>query len=218
MLLNQHPSGSSYVGPSVNPNPHFGSCTLDNKAQHPYDHTEMARHFPTFVPSSLPALPSPSPSRLTYFTARSVTLLNGDSCRIGGWVFLYLSAGNTEAPSLGRIHEIIVSADVALTQRTPRPDAILLQLADIVGWAESYQMPRISISNNWAVADVMVSTGSLSDINTFLVSYSRFYVVQTFNINAAFMVVSHQVQQLFIKNGRQQIKHVQSSYTTTQKT
>jgi hypothetical protein len=165
VLLNQHPSGSSYVGPSVDPNPRFGTCTLDNNAPRPYGHTDMARHFPTFIPSSSPALPSPSPLHSTYFTARSVTLLNGDSCRVGGWVLLSVSAGNTEAPSLGCIREIIVSTDVAIMQQNPRPDAILLQLANIIGWAESYQMPRIGISNNWAVADVMVS--GLSEINTF---------------------------------------------------
>ena len=165
VLLNQHPSGSSYVGPSVNSNPYLGTCTLDNKAQRPYGHTDMAHHFPTFIPSSSPAPSSPSPLHSTYFTAKSVTLLNGDSCRIGGWVLLSLSAGNTEAPSLGVIHEIIVSANVAPTQQNPRPNAILLQLADIVGWAESYQMPRICISNNWVVVDVMVS--GLSEINTF---------------------------------------------------
>jgi hypothetical protein len=122
-------------------------------------------HLTTTIPSSSPAVLLPSPLHSSYFTARSVTLLNGNSCRIGGWVLLSLSVGNTEAPSLGRIHEIIVSTDVEITQQNPRPDTILLQLADIVGWAESYQMPRIGISNNWVVADVMVS--GLSEINTF---------------------------------------------------
>jgi len=152
VLLNQH---SCYEGPSVNLNPRFGTCVLDKQAQRAYDHTDMAHHFPTSIPSL--ALLSPSPSHSNYFTARSMTLLNGDVCRIGDWVLFSLSAGNTEAPALGRIHEIIISIDVARTQQYPRPDGILLQQADIAEWVEPYRMPRISVSDNWTAADIMVS-------------------------------------------------------------
>lgn len=48
------------------------------------------------------------------------------------------SAGNTDAPALGCMHEIIILSDVAGTQQYPKPDAILLQRADITGWVEPY--------------------------------------------------------------------------------
>lgn len=168
MLLNQHLYASSYVGPSVSLNPRFGTCVLDQQAQRPYGRTDMAHHFPTFIPSPLLALPSPSPSpsHSTYFTAASMTLSNGDVCRIGDWILFSLSASNTEAPALGRIHEIIVDEARTGTQQYPRPDAILLQQADIAEWVEPYRVPRISVSNNWAVVDIMVS-GLLSEIDTF---------------------------------------------------
>jgi hypothetical protein len=67
-----------------------------------------------------------------------MTLLNGDVCRIGDWALFSLSAGNTEAPALGCIHEIVVLSDVAGSQQYPRPDAILLQRADIAEWVEPY--------------------------------------------------------------------------------
>lgn len=154
VLLNQH---SCYVGPSISPNPHFGTCVLNKQAQHPYSNTDTAHHFPTFTPV-LASLPMHS----TYFTAKSMTLLNGDVCRIGDWVLFSLFAG-TEAPTLGHVHEILVSTSVSKTQQYPRPDVILLQQAVIAEWVEPYQMPRISISNNWAVANITVS-GLLSKI------------------------------------------------------
>lgn len=70
-----------------------------------------------------------------------------------------------EVPALGRIHEIIVDEAKTRTQQYPRPDAILLQQADIGESVEPYRMPRISISNNWAVADIRVS-GLLSEVGT----------------------------------------------------
>jgi len=159
VLLNQRSSTSCYMGPSISLDPRFGTCVLDKQSQRPYGHTDMAHHFPTFVP--------PSPSHSIYFTATSVTLLNGDVCRIGDWVLFSLSAGNsTETPTLGRIHEIIVDAARIGTQQYPRPDAILLQQANIAEWVEPYRMPRVSVSNNWAIVNVMVS-GLLSEINTF---------------------------------------------------
>lgn len=133
-----------------------GTCILDKQAPRPYGNMDMARHFPIFPPSTLTSA-SPSPSCLTYSTATSVTLLNGDVCRIGDWVLFSDSAGNTDAPALGRIREIIVLSDVAGTQQYPRPDAILLQRADIGGWVEPYRMPRVSLSDNWAVANIIVS-------------------------------------------------------------
>ena len=133
-----------------------GTCVLDKRAPRPYGLTDMACHFPTF-PLSPSTLPSPSSSHSTYSTAASMTLLNGDVCRIGGWVLFSHSARNTDAPALGRVHEIIILSDVAGTQQYPKPDAILLQRADIAGWVEPYRMPRVCLSNNWAVANVTVS-------------------------------------------------------------
>jgi hypothetical protein len=111
--------------------------------------------FPT-SPSPLP-LPLPLPSQLTYCTATSLTLLNGDVCHPGDWVLFSQSAGNTNSPALGRVHKIIISSDVAGTQQYPRPDVILLQQADIGNWVEPYQMLRVSVSNNWAMANIEVS-------------------------------------------------------------
>lgn len=150
VLLNQHSSASSYLGPSVNPNRRFGTCVLDKEAQRPYDRTAMGCHFPVLSP-----LP-----HLTYFTATSMTLSNGDVCHIGDWV---LFMGNTEVPALGRIHEIIVDEAGISTQRYPRPNSILLQQADIAEWVEPYRMPRVSVSNNWVAVDISVR-GLLSDI------------------------------------------------------
>jgi len=92
--------------------------------------------------------------------AISMTLLNGDICRIDNWVLYSHSAGITEAPALGRIREIVV--DVARTEKHPRPDAILLQQADIAEWVKPYQMPRVIIGNNWAAVEITVS-GLLSE-------------------------------------------------------
>ncbi len=152
MLLNQHLSISSYVGPSVSLDPQFGTCVLDKQSQHPYGHTDMACHFPTLIP--LPSLASLSPPHSTYFTATSMTLLNGNVCHIGDWVLFSLSVDNAEAPALGHIHEMIV--DVARTQQYPRPAAILLRQVDIGEWVEPYRMPRIRISDKWAAADIVV--------------------------------------------------------------
>jgi hypothetical protein len=58
---------------------------------------------------------------------------------------------------LGRIHEITISSDVAGTQQYPRPDSILLQQADVGEWVEPYQMPKVTVSDNWAVANIGVS-------------------------------------------------------------
>jgi hypothetical protein len=208
VLFNKH---SCYVGPSVSLNPRFGTCVLDKQPHRPYAHTDAAHRCPTFAPS--PALPPLSHS--TYLTARSMTLLNGDVCRIGDWVLFYLSS-NTEAPALGRIHEILISTDV-VEKQYPRPDIILLQQADISEWVEPYRMPRISASNNWAAAGITVS-GLLAEINTFLFSHSRCYVAQTSSINAMVTAVSHQDRRSFTKNGRQRIKHAQSLCTRPRKT
>jgi len=142
-------------------NPWSGTCVLNKQAQCPYSHIDMAHHFPT-PPLAL------SPSHSTYFTAISMTLSNGDICCIGDWILFKFSlcVGNTEAPGLGHVCEIIVDEARTRTQQYPRPDAILLQQADIAKWVEPYQMPRISVSNNWAVVDIMVS-GLLSEINTY---------------------------------------------------
>ena len=159
VLLNQHSFASSYMGPSLSLNPQFGTCVPDKQAQYPYGHTDVAQHFPSFLPSCSPALPSP-----TYFKATSLTLINGDVCHMGDWVLYSLSADNTEAPALGRIREIIV--DVTRTGQYPRPDAILLWKADIAEWVEPYRMPRIRIGNNFAAADILVSR-LLPKIDTF---------------------------------------------------
>ena len=92
IILNEHSSASSYVGPLVSLNPRLGkfnpflskqryswfrgTCVLDKRAPPPYDHTEMAQHFPIF-PSSLS-----STLHVAYCTAASVMLFNGDVCRI----------------------------------------------------------------------------------------------------------------------------------------
>ena len=167
IILNEHSSVSSYVGPPVSLNPRLGklnpflskqwyswfrgTCVLDKQAPRPYDHTKMAWHFPIF-PSSLS-----STLHAAYCTATSVMLLNGDVCRIGDWVLFSLPTDNIEAPALGRIHEIVVSSGGADAQQYPRPDAILLQQATIAEWAPYYRMPRVSISGNWAVISVSVS-------------------------------------------------------------
>ncbi|KAI9435019.1 hypothetical protein BJY52DRAFT_1131296, partial [Lactarius psammicola] len=134
MLLNQHSATPSYVGPSLSVNSH------------------MARHFPTFPPSlSPPPLVSLSS---TYFMATSITLLNGDICHLGDWVLFSLIADSIEPPGLGRIREIAVSINVTRTQQYPRLDAILLQQADVAGCVGPYQVPRISVGDNWAAVDV----------------------------------------------------------------
>ncbi|KAH9071129.1 hypothetical protein EDB83DRAFT_2221412 [Lactarius deliciosus] len=141
MLLNQHSPAPSYTGPSV--------CV--NSPPRPYGHTIMARHFPTFPPSlSL----SPSPS-LAYFAATSMTLLNGDVCRLGDWVLFSLFVGSTRPPALGRVHEIVVSSDVTGTPRYPKPDAILLQQADVAGCVGPYRVPGITVGDNWAAVDIV---------------------------------------------------------------
>lgn len=169
VLLNQHLSTASYVGPSVDPNPRFGTCKVDKQTERPYDSTVIAHYFPENNSSSFPQFPtllSPLSSHSTYFTATTVTLLNGDVCHIADWVLFSLSAGNMEAPALGCIHEIVIDGAGVGTQQFPRPSAILLQQADIAERVEHYQMPRIRTSNNWAVVDIMVR-GLLSEINTF---------------------------------------------------
>ena len=166
VLLNQHSSSYCYLGPSVHLNPRFGTCVLDKQTQRSYDCTDMARHFPTSI--APPVLSSPSQS--TYFTATSMTLSNGDVCHIGDWVLFKSSlfVGNTEAPALGRVHEIIVDEAGIGTRQYSRPDAILLQQADVTEWAEPYRMPRISVSNNWAAVDITVSCLlSVTRIGTF---------------------------------------------------
>lgn len=133
-----------------------GTCVLDKQAPRPYSHTDMARYFP-----ENPSSPPPSPSPSAYFTAASMTLLNGDVCRIGDWILYSLSAGDTEAPAyLGRIWEIIVATN--RTQQYPKPDAILLQQAIIAECVEPYKMPMIRITDNWVAAEVQVS-GLLSE-------------------------------------------------------
>ena len=99
-----------------------------------------------------------------------MTLSNGDVCHIGDWVLFKSSlfVGNTEAPALGRVHEIIVDEAGIGTRQYSRPDAILLQQADVTEWAEPYRMPRISVSNNWAAVDITVSCLlSVTRIGTF---------------------------------------------------
>ncbi|KAH8983089.1 hypothetical protein EDB86DRAFT_3066391 [Lactarius hatsudake] len=130
---------------------HGGTCVLDKQAPRPYGHTIMARHFPTFPPSlSL----SPSPS-LAYFAATSMTLLNGDICRLGDWVLFSLFAGSMRPPVLGRVHEIVISSDVTGTPRYPKPDVILLQQADIAGCVGPYRVPGITVGDNWAAVDIV---------------------------------------------------------------
>ena len=75
-------------------------------------------------------------------------------------------AHNREVPALGRIHEIVVSLDGADAQQYPRPDAVLLQQATITEWVTHYRMPRVSISENWAVVSVVVSR-LLTELSTF---------------------------------------------------
>lgn len=147
-LLNQNSSASGYVGPSLSVNPRFGTCVPKKRTLRPYGDTDMARHFPTFIPPT-------SLSLSNVFTAISMTLLNGDVCRVGEWVLFSLSTNNTEAPVLGRIHEIVV--DMARSQQYPRPDAILLQQADVGEPVEHYRMPSVSVSNNWVVVNIVVS-------------------------------------------------------------
>jgi hypothetical protein len=217
-LLSQHASASGYVGPSIGLSSRFGTCVPNNKqACRPYGHTDMAHYFPVSV--SPPLLALSSLSRSTCFTAISMTLLNGDVCRIGDWVLYSHSADNTEAPALGRIREVLI--DVARTEQRPRPDAILLQQADITEWIKPYQMPRVSISNNWAAVDIAVS-GLLSESRwivglTLSDFYSKSYVAQMYNIDVTVTAVSQQGPRLFIKNGRRQIKGGEPSCTTTQK-
>ena len=113
-----------------------GTCVLDKQAPRPYGHTDMARHFPTFPPSLSP--PPLVSSSSTYFVATSITLLNGDICHLGDWVLFSLVADSIEPPGLGRIREIVVSINVTRTQQYPRPDAILLQQADVAGCVGPY--------------------------------------------------------------------------------
>ena len=100
VLLNQHPSTSSYVGPSVSLNPRLGTCVPDKQIKHLCSRTETARHFPTIPPSPLP-LPSHPP----VFMAKSMTLSNGDVCCIRDWVLFSLSVpvDNTEAPAFSAL-------------------------------------------------------------------------------------------------------------------
>jgi hypothetical protein len=141
---------------------YVGTCVLDKQPLRPYGDTDMARHFPTFPPSlsHLPSPPSPHP---TFLTARSLTSVNGDICRKGDWVLYSPSTMYTGAPALGRIHEIVVSLDVAGAQ-FPRPDPILLQQADIAQWVDHYRMPMVSVSSGWAVVNIEVS-GLLSNFD-----------------------------------------------------
>ena len=128
-------------------NHYEGTCVIDEQHPRPYSQTEMAHHFPT----------SSAPPLSTYCTGVSMTLLNGDTCRIGDWVLFTSNADNVAAPSLGRICEIIVSADAASVQRHPRPDAILVQRADITPCMGPYRMPSVRLSSNWVVLNVLVS-------------------------------------------------------------
>jgi hypothetical protein len=148
--------------------------------------------------------------------ATSMTLLNGDVCRIGDWALFSLSAGNTEAPALGRIHEIVVLSDVAGSQQYPRPDAILLQRADIAEWVEPYRMPRVRVSNNWAVANIAVSCLLSETTRTDFPTDSTSYVARMSNINVMVAAAPHQDRWSFIKNGRRRTRHELSSCTTPQ--
>ena len=161
----------------------------DKQAPHPYDHMEMAQHFPTF-PSSLP-----SAIHSTYCTATSLMLFNSDVCCIGDWVLFSLPTGNREAPALGHIQEIIVSldgADVAVMPPHYKQDWTIKVSCEPSGkatslWAETshtrptshyrgllehmsfIQGPREDSCSGWDVEDQEDKLDSKSD-------YSRAYI------------------------------------------
>ena len=85
-------------------------------------------------------------------------LTNGDLCRVDDWVIFKSNASSTAALALGRIKEIVAPLGPATTNtEQPTHIIVLLQCMDIGMCVEPYQMPSISLGNNWAILDVSVS-------------------------------------------------------------
>ncbi|KAF8259509.1 hypothetical protein EI94DRAFT_1707051 [Lactarius quietus] len=123
----------------------LGTCVLDKCELCPYDHTEMARLFPALF------------SGQTFSCRRgiSITLVNGDLCRLDSWVLFKSEESGARVPALGHIKEIVVHVVPATTatEQTTRT-AVLLQHADIGAYIEPYRMPVISFGNKWVVVDI----------------------------------------------------------------
>jgi hypothetical protein len=126
----------------------IGTCILDKREPCPYNHTEMAKIFPTLFPT-----PTSSCRR-----GLSIGLINGDRCRVGNWVLFKSDASGAVAPKLGHVKEIVIlTCPTATSTEQLTRTVVLLQHMDIGACVEPYQMPAISFGNQWVAVDVSVS-------------------------------------------------------------
>ena len=108
-----------------------GTRLLDKREPCPYDHTEMAKLFPTLF-----STPTSSCRR-----GLSIGLINGDTCRIDDWVLFKSDASGAVTPELGHVKEIVILTDMCpagtSTGQLTRT-AALLQHMDICVCIEPY--------------------------------------------------------------------------------
>lgn len=135
-----------------------GQFVRDQIPKRPYAATKTGRIFPTALPDvSVEVLESNS-----FFTSKSVKLLNGDVCHVNHWVLArHGDAG--EAPKVFRIEEIINRIGTENTRRS-FPDAVLLQFCALGEYAQPSRMPSVKLENRFLLLPIQARLFHTSSI------------------------------------------------------
>jgi len=91
---------------------------------------------------------------LQFKTCHELYLQNGDRCEPGQFIILK-DPGHLGTTLVARVEEILqIKGSVA--DLTDMPDHILLQVADVSQFSQTYHMPRITLTNQWGLVSFKV--------------------------------------------------------------
>ena len=120
-----------------------GICVPDASPAVAYVETMTGKKFPD-------AVPSPTQNVRKIFTTNlRMTLLNGDPCALNQWVLIKPN-NNIAPPLVACVREIVTMNDSEISGGLGQT-AILCQLGNISGFSQRYNMPCISLSEQWAM-------------------------------------------------------------------
>lgn len=124
-----------------------GQCIRDQAPARPYLSTKTGREMPHSMSRDVSQAVLAANS---FYTNKSVTLFNGDRCKVGSWVLV-----NDGSPAFRvcRIEEIINRVN-SQCSKLSQPDAILLQVGETSGFAADYRMPSIQPGNTYILQPV----------------------------------------------------------------
>ena len=127
-----------------------GTCVPDASPAVAYVETMTGKTFPD-------AMPSPTQKvREIFKTNLRMTLLNGDPCTLNQWVLIKPN-NHTAPPLVACVREIVTMID-SENSGGLRQAAILCQLGNISGFSQHYNMPCISLSEEWTMHPIPVNS------------------------------------------------------------